>query len=93
MGQRRGGNVGASAGPIAAGQTIDVAIGNVGSVPSGITSIVLNVTAIPTGGGTDVRVYPAPSSGSAFPNVSNLNVRAGITVPNLVLVKVNAFGR
>lgn len=60
-----------------------------GAVPADVSAVVLNVTVTRVTTGTDVRVFP---SGSAVPEVSNLNAAAGQTVPNLVTVAVGADG-
>jgi hypothetical protein len=57
---------------------------------TGVTAVVLNVTAVlPTQPGF-LAVWP---SGETQPDVSNLNFVAGQVVPNLVTVKVGANGR
>ena len=61
-------------------------------MPAGATAVVLNVTATAATGATDVRAYPRPSTGSAVPLVSSLNLGAGQTVANLVHVAVGAGG-
>lgn len=61
-----------------------------GGVPaSGVSGVVLNVTA--TGGTADgfITVYP---SGEARPNASNLNTVGGMTRANLVIAKVGVDG-
>ena len=62
------------------------------SVPADARAVVLNVTATGATATTDVRVYPTPTDG-AVPEVSNLNVRAGQTTPNLVTVAVGQGGK
>ncbi len=52
-------------------------------------SVVLNVTAADPVGSGYVTVFPA---GSSAPNASNLNLRRGVTRPNLVVVEVGASG-
>lgn len=71
--------------------TLTTADGSV-SVPADATAVVLNVTATGATAGTDVRVYPTPAD-SSVPEVSNLNVRAGQTTPNLVTVAVGQGGK
>jgi Tol biopolymer transport system component len=61
------------------------------TVPADARAVVLNVTATGATSGTDIRVYPVTSAGGV-PEVSNLNVRAGQTVPNLVTVAVGEGG-
>ncbi|MBK5306338.1 MAG: PD40 domain-containing protein [Frankiaceae bacterium] len=68
--------------------------GDVVNVPADATAVVLNVTATGASSNTDVRIYPTPADGStARPLVSNLNLRAGETTPNLVTVAVGAGGK
>lgn len=62
------------------------------TVPGDARAVVLNVTVTGATSGTDIRVYPTPTDG-AVPTVSNLNVRAGQTVPNLVTVAVGEGGK
>jgi hypothetical protein len=63
----------------------------VAGVPaSGVSAVVLNVTATePTAGG----FITAYASGTALPLASNLNFLAGQTVPNLVVAPVGADGK
>jgi hypothetical protein len=59
------------------------------SVPSGVSAVVVNLTAVtPTMAGY-LSAYP---TGGAVPNASNLNFNTGQVVPNLVFVKVAADG-
>ncbi|WP_431680034.1 N-acetylmuramoyl-L-alanine amidase [Kitasatospora sp. KL5] len=59
--------------------------GRAGLPTTGVTAVVLNVTAVqPTAGGF-VTVFPA---GTERPGVSNLNFIAGQVIPNLVVVPV-----
>ena len=69
---------------------LEVTVDGVGGVPaSGVSAVVLNVTAVePTGRGY-VTVYPA---GGSAPLASNLNVQAGQVRPNRVIVPVSAAG-
>ena len=61
-----------------------------GPVPSsGVSAVLVNVTAVgPTGPGY-VTVYP---DGGSAPTASNVNFAAGQTAANLVLVPVGADG-
>ncbi len=75
----------AKAAPVAAGGTVRLKIAGNGSIPSGVTAVVLNVTAVsPTANGL-VSVYP---DGKSRPGVSNLNYRTGQTIANNVIVPV-----
>ncbi|MCW2724511.1 MAG: N-acetylmuramoyl-L-alanine amidase [Frankiales bacterium] len=93
--------VGAPARRVGTGGTLDVQVtgsalptadGGTVSVPSDATAVVLNVTGAGATSATDVRVYPAPASPTT-PRVSNLNLRAGETAPNLVTVAVGSGGK
>ncbi|MET9955348.1 FlgD immunoglobulin-like domain containing protein [Streptomyces sp. NPDC006339] len=64
--------------------------GRGGVAPSGVSAVVLNVTATNASSGTYVSVYPA---GTVRPDSSNLNVAAGRNVPNHVTVPVGKDGK
>jgi hypothetical protein len=55
------------------------------------TAVVLNVTATNTTAGGFLTLYP--SDAASRPLASDLNWAPGVTVPNLVVVKVGADGR
>jgi hypothetical protein len=81
------------AGTVSGGHS--VAFNVVNGVPgapaaSGITAVVLNVTVTQPAANGFVSVYP---DGTAVPKSSNLNYRAGETVPNLTTVMVAPDGR
>lgn len=73
------------------GQTYDLLVAGRGVVPAMAGAVVLNVTAVSPTASSDVRVYP--TSGGSPPQVSNLNVVRGQTVPNSVVVRVGRDGR
>jgi hypothetical protein len=78
-------------GRIGPGSSRDVAVTGTGGVPAaGVTAVVLNVTAVNPSSGTYVTVWP---TGEPRPLASNLNLPAGDTRPNLVIVKVGAGGQ
>ena len=83
-------SLGAS-GPVAAGSTVSLQVLGAGGVPaSGVSAVVLNVTATqPTAPG-HLTVYP---DGVARPTTSSLNFSAGETIPNLVVAPVGADGK
>jgi Tol biopolymer transport system component len=92
--------VGAPQAKVAAAEFVEVQVkgtlptaeqGRTVTVPADARAVVLNVTATSATAGTDVRVYP-PAADGAFPRVSNLNLRAGQTVANLVTVAVGEGG-
>lgn len=82
---------GAPTGPLGAGQTLQLQVGGRGGVPStGVSTVVLNLTATgPTSAGF-LTVYPA---GVARPTVSNLNFTPGWTGANAVTVPLGTGGK
>ncbi|MBV8303634.1 MAG: S8 family serine peptidase, partial [Acidimicrobiia bacterium] len=72
------------------GQARAVQVAGVGGTPAtGISAVVLNVTAVGPSAGSFLTVYP---SGVARPLASNLNFAPGENIPNLVFVKVGPDG-
>lgn len=70
---------------------LDVTVAGIGGVPtSGVSAVVLNVTAANEATGGFVTVYPA---GASQPSTSNLNFKAGDAVANLVEVGVGTNGQ
>jgi serine protease len=70
-----------------------VALGvvGVGGVPaSGVSAVLLNVTAVAPTAATYLTVWPA---GESMPLASSLNASAGQIVANSVMAKVGADGR
>ncbi|MER5637792.1 PKD domain-containing protein [Kitasatospora sp. NPDC002227] len=68
--------------PLGTGESLTIPLDQ---LPAHVTAVVLNVTAVSEWGGGYLTVYPA---GGDRPSTSNLNFRAGATVPNLVTVPV-----
>lgn len=80
----------AGIGALAGGQTLDLAVAGRGHVPaSGAVAAVFNLTATNTTGPGYATAWP---SGSPRPNASNLNFKAGQTVPNLVVSGLGSNG-
>ena len=79
-------------GVVPAGGSIDVLVAGVASVPaSGVSAVVVNVTATGTTAPGYITVWP---TGTARPVASNVNLTAvGQTRPNLVTVPVGSGGR
>ncbi len=79
-------------GRVPAGGTIDVQVaGEVGIPASGVSAVVMNVTAADSAARGHVRVWP---TGSTRPNTANLNVTGpGQNIPNLVTVPLGAGGK
>ena len=83
----------------------EVKVTGVGGVPStGVSAVVLNVTATGPTAASHLSVYPKPPRSTLYddqgsfgagtiPSASNLNVVAGQTVPNLVVARVGAGGK
>ena len=68
----------------------DLTVTGVAAVPStGVSAVVLNVTAIARTAATYVTVYP---TGGTRPTASNLNLRQGTTRANQVIAQVGAGG-
>ncbi|MEZ5266208.1 MAG: hypothetical protein R2755_31465 [Acidimicrobiales bacterium] len=78
-------------GPAAGGAVVPVSVAGRGGVPvQGVRAVALNVTAVDAATDTFVTVWPA---GSPRPLASNLNVAAGATAANLVIVPLGPNGR
>lgn len=80
-----------SAGPIGAGATLTLQVTGRGGVPpTGVSAVVLNLTAVdPTAEG---HLTAWPADGGARPLASNVNVHPARTVANLAVVKVGPTG-
>ncbi|MCL4434228.1 MAG: IPT/TIG domain-containing protein [Actinobacteria bacterium] len=75
---------------LGAGKTENVTVTGVGPVPSsGVSAVVLNLTAVNTSSSGYFTAYPA---GASKATVSTVNWIAGQTVPNRVIVEVGANG-
>ncbi|MDP3711495.1 MAG: hypothetical protein Q8R60_03290 [Mycobacteriales bacterium] len=70
--------------------SIDLVVAGAGGVGAGATAVVLNVTGTGPTRSTDVRVFPAPASGSAVPTVSTLNLVPGQTAADAAIVPVGS---
>lgn len=76
---------------LGAGQRADVAVlGRAGVPSSGVTAVVLNVTAVGAVTDTHLRVWPA---GTAMPHASSLNTDASRTQASMVTVGVGGEGK
>ena len=81
---------GAPAAKVGPGATLAMQVNGRGGVPaSGVSAVVLNITATEPTGGSYLTAWP---DGTARPLASNLNWEPAQTVPNLVVVKVGANG-
>ncbi len=73
------------------GAILNVQVTSAGGIPStGVSAVVMNVTATNTSAASFFTVYP---TGQARPLASNLNWTAGVTVPNRVIVPVGSWGQ
>ena len=77
--------------PLGEGDTYALSVVGAGGVPaSGVSAVVLNITATQPSATTYLTAWPA---GEAQPTASNLNLTRGATVANLATVKVGAGGK
>jgi len=81
----------AKASQVPAHGTVKLKIVGNGSIPAGVTAVVLNVTVTNAHGSGFVTVYGDGAPGGV-PTTSNVNYVAGQTVPNLVVVPVGTDG-
>ena len=82
---------GAPAQRVQAGSSVPLQVSGRGGVPaSGVSAVVLNVTAVEPSNAGWVTVS---ASGSPVPSASNLNYAPGEVVPNLVMVQLGADGK
>jgi hypothetical protein len=79
-----------SDGPRQSGSVTAVQIGGVGGVPAGAKAAIVNVTAVDAREPGFMTVFPCDI---AVPEGSNVNFRAGQTVPNLVFAPLASDGR
>jgi hypothetical protein len=77
--------------PIGPNRRIALQVTGRGGVPAtGVTGVILNVTATAPTQSSFLTVFP---DGTAMPTVSNLNFTPGETIPNLVVVPVGSNGK
>jgi len=81
--------LGAQAGRVQGGTTLDLTVVGNGAVPAGATAVVLNITVTGSSAAGYLTVF---SAGGTAPLASNLNFTAGQTVPNLVEVGLSPSG-
>ncbi len=81
---------GAPASSLSGGEVVTVDLDGVGGLPtSGVAAVAMDLTAI--GGSSSPHITARPTS-QAFPDSSNLNVAAGMVVPNLVVIATGGNG-
>ncbi len=77
--------------PLGANGIVSVTVaGRGGVLPAGGGSVALNVTAVGPSTESYMTVWP---TGQPMPTASNLNYRAGQTIPNMVIVPLGANGK
>jgi hypothetical protein len=81
---------GSAAGTLAAGGPKNVTVTNGGTIPTGATAAVLNVTVVNPANAGFLTAYP---QGTTAPNASNLNFSAGQTTTNRVIVPLSSSGQ
>ncbi len=84
-------STGAGQGPLTAGATRVITVDSFGGLPpSGVTAVVVNVTAVAPTISTFLSIFP---DGVPNPGTSNLNPSAGTALANLVEVGVSTAGK
>ncbi|MBV8159382.1 MAG: PQQ-binding-like beta-propeller repeat protein, partial [Acidimicrobiia bacterium] len=77
--------------PVGPNSSIDVEATGAGNVPSsGVTAVVVNITAVDPTAVSYLTAYP---TGTAPPLASNLNFGPGQIIPNLVVVELGTGGK
>jgi hypothetical protein len=80
----------ASGAPRPGGSVTEVVVAGAGGVAADATTALLNVTAVDTLADGYLTVYPC---GTAPPNASNVNYRAGQTIANTAIARIGAGGK
>ncbi|MDX3533524.1 PKD domain-containing protein [Streptomyces sp. MB09-01] len=80
---------GAVKGKVAPYGSARVKVGGNGAIPAGVTAVVLNITVTNTTAAGHITAF---AEGTTRPTTSNVNFKAGQTVPNLVIVPVGKNG-
>ncbi|MGW6979400.1 PKD domain-containing protein [Streptomyces sp. NPDC054932] len=80
---------GVAQGKVGRGASTRVKVGGNGKIPAGVTAVALNVTVT---NATDSGFITAFPEGVERPTTSNVNFKAGQTVPNMVIVPVGKSG-
>ena len=84
-------STGAGRGPLTKGATRVITVDSFGGLPpSGVTAVVVNVTAVAPTLNTYLSIFP---DGVTNPGTSNLNPSAGTALANLVEVGVSTAGK
>jgi hypothetical protein len=81
---------GGAVGPLGQGVSRPVAVAGANGIPSGAVAVVANITVTDTTAGSYLTAWP---DGDSRPSASDLNWVQGLTIPNLVVVKLGPNGR
>jgi uncharacterized protein (DUF1501 family) len=81
---------GGQLGPLGQGRSIDLQVAGRGGVSATCRAVALNVTVTEPTATSYISVWP---TGSPRPDTSCVNMRAGQTVPNMVVARVGAEGK
>lgn len=82
-------DAGPSGGALPPQLVLEVAVTDVAGIPASVAAVAMNVTVVNPSGDGFATVYPCDED---EPNTSNLNYRAGVTVPNAVISRVDPDG-
>ncbi len=77
--------IGGITGPLTAGQSVSLTVGGNNGVPAQASAVVMNATVTDTTAASFLTIWP---EGATRPLASNLNWGPGVTIPNLVTVKL-----
>ncbi|MFJ2746872.1 PKD domain-containing protein [Streptomyces sp. NPDC087297] len=80
---------GVTQGKVGAGKSTRVKVGGNGKIPAGVTAVALNITVTNALDSGFITAFP---EGVERPFTSNVNFKAGQTVPNMVIVPVGKSG-
>ncbi|MDP9394617.1 MAG: S8 family serine peptidase [Actinomycetota bacterium] len=84
--------IGVPAARLGPGGSVDLTVPGAAGVPSYASAVVLNLTAVTPTSATDLRLFPAPLTGSAPPALAQLHVGAADTRASLVTVPLGRDG-
>lgn len=83
--------IGGVSGARPAGSSTEVQVAGRGGIPAtGVSAVILNATVVFPAGPGSPTIFP---TGTALPNISDLNYAAGEIRPNLVVVKLGTDGK
>lgn len=80
---------GVRAGKLSTGERVRVQVSGAGSVPTGATAVVMNLTAVQANSAGYLRLTPGDREPA---ETSNVNFASGQTIPNLAICKLDSTG-